>query len=377
MVFYINNIFKVFELKKALNSVNPNLSKIFLPFVLQNPEYFLKSYPIVKNYWCSNEIRRELLDKEGIKVPPIMILSVTPSCNLSCQGCFAFNIGNVNQDISSAKHSLRKEDWINFIDESNKLGVFSYLIAGGEPFMIPNLLDICKSYKNNLFLIFTNGTLINDSIFSELEKLVNTLLIVSLEGNDYLTDKRRGADTFNKAFSTINKLNEKNILSGVSVTITKDNYLYWMEEDNLQKLIDKDIKIAFFIEYIETEASPEKLYSLNLEQRKIFREKILYYKKNKNIFIIHSPGDEDAFGGCVSSGIGFAHINPYGDVTPCPVTNVSSHNIKTSSFKEALKSDFFVVIRENKKLLENNDSACSLALKVKELEQLKNRKFDS
>ncbi len=77
-----------------------------------------------KNYWCSNEIRRELLDKEGIKVPPIMILSVTPSCNLSCQGCFAFNIGNVNQDISSAKHSLRKEDWINFIDESNKLGVF-------------------------------------------------------------------------------------------------------------------------------------------------------------------------------------------------------------------------------------------------------------
>ncbi len=111
--------------------------------------------------------------------------------------------------------------------------------------MIPNLLDICKSYKNNLFLIFTNGTLINDSIFSELEKLVNTLLIVSLEGNDYLTDKRRGADTFNKAFSTINKLNEKNILSGVSVTITKDNYLYWMEEDNLQKLIDKDIKIAF------------------------------------------------------------------------------------------------------------------------------------
>jgi hypothetical protein len=42
-----------------------------------------------------------------------------------------------------------------------------------------------------------------------------------------------------------------------------------------------------------------------------------------------------------------------------------------------LKSDFFVAIRENKKLLENNDSACSLALKVKELEQLKNRKFDS
>jgi hypothetical protein len=52
-----------------------------------------------------------------------------------------------------------------------------------------------------------------------------------------------------------------------------------MEEDNLQKLIDKDIKIAFFIEYIETEASPEKLYSLNLEQRKIFREKYYIIKK--------------------------------------------------------------------------------------------------
>lgn len=377
MVFYIKDTFKVFELKKALNSVNPNLSRIFLPFVLQNPKYLLKSYPIVKNYWYSNEIRRELLDKEDIKAPPTMILSVTSKCNLSCQGCFASNLGNVNQDMVNNKPIMTKEDWIEFIHESNNLGVFAYLIAGGEPFMIPNLLDISKTYKNNLFLIFTNGTLINDSVLSNLEELVNTLLIVSLEGNDFLTDKRRGVDTFNKAFSTIKKLNEKKILSGVSVTITKDNYLYWMNDDNLQQLIDKGIKIAFFIEYIETDPNTEKIFSLNAEQREAFREKILYYKKNMEIFIIHSPGDEDAFGGCVSSGIGFAHINPYGDVTPCPVTNVSSHNIKTSSFKEALKSDFFKAIRENKNMLEDSDSACSLALKFLELEHLKNQHFNS
>jgi len=47
--------------------------------------------------------------------------------------------------------------------------------------------------------------------------------------------------------------------------------------------------------------------------------------------LIHSPGDEVLFGGCLSAGRGFAHVAPNGDLTPCPVSLLATHNLKISN----------------------------------------------
>jgi len=81
---------------------------------------------------------------------------------------------------------------------------------------------------------------------------------------------------------------------------------------------------------------------LKPEERREFRAQILKFRSTKPIFIIHSPGDEEYFGGCVSAGRGFAHITPAGDLTPCPVSNIATHNLTNSTLREGLASPIYI-----------------------------------
>ena len=110
---------------------------------------------------------------------------------------------------------------------------------------------------------------------------------------------------------------------------------------------------------------------LTKEQRLKFRKQILYYKENKQMFIIHSPGDEEMFGGCVSSGKGFAHINAFGDLTPCPVSDIATHNMRRTDLKAGLSSELFIQLRETGHILENSDGPCALFEHQEELEKLR------
>ncbi len=97
---------------------------------------------------------------------------------------------------------------------------------------------------------------------------------------------------------------------------------------------------------------------------------MLEVRNTKSIYLIHSPGDEEYFGGCVSAGRGFAHVTPGGDLTPCPVSNVATHNLKTSTLKDALASPLFEAIRKNEHLLETDGMPCALFSHPQELDEL-------
>jgi MoaA/NifB/PqqE/SkfB family radical SAM enzyme len=109
---------------------------------------------------------------------------------------------------------------------------------------------------------------------------------------------------------------------------------------------------------------------LTKEERVGFRNQILEYRTKKPIYIVHSPGDEEYFGGCVSAGKGFAHITPSGDLTPCPISNIATHNLATSTLREALASPLFKEIRQNEQLLETEGLPCALFAHPKEFEEL-------
>jgi MoaA/NifB/PqqE/SkfB family radical SAM enzyme len=109
---------------------------------------------------------------------------------------------------------------------------------------------------------------------------------------------------------------------------------------------------------------------LNAQERSELRRAMLSYRQQKPIYIVHSPGDEELFGGCVSAGRGFAHITPTGDLTPCPVTDVATHNLAKTSLRDGLASKLFEEIRQNADILETGDTPCALLAHRKELEEL-------
>jgi MoaA/NifB/PqqE/SkfB family radical SAM enzyme len=223
----------------------------------------------------------------------------------------------------------------------------------------------------------TNGTIINDEDYKKLKRYGNIAVIVSIEGGAEQTDTRRGRGVYEKAMNTSKHLNTVGVLNGISVTITKLNYRYWMNPEYIDHLISQGIRIGVFIEYIPTTPMPnngneqcDHSLILNPEERAIFREKMLQYRDTKQIYIVHSPGDEEFFGGCVSAGRGFAHVTPEGDLTPCPVSNIATHNLVISSFRDGLASPLFQKIRENDHLLETEGLPCALFAHPKEVDEL-------
>ncbi len=254
------------------------------------------------------------------------------------------------------------------------MGVFGFFLAGGEPFLLPRLIELCEQFKDRCFIIFTNGTAIKENDFECLKHLSNTAIIVSIEGKKEVTNLRRGQGVYQKATSTLRRLNEIGTPNGISATITRLNYKYWMNPKHIDSFIAQGVCAAVFIEYIPVMSAPETGINtensenmlieqndhglmLTKEERSEFRAQILRYRETKPIYIVHSPGDEEYFGGCVSAGRGFAHVTPAGDLTPCPVSNVATHNLTTATLREGFASLLFRKIRANEPLLENEEHA--------------------
>jgi len=352
-------------LNRTLKKVDPNMAKIFMPWILKHPKSIYTMIRLARAYKKSRRIRGEEFLK-GLKIPPFLILSITSSCNLKCTGCYAAATGTLCKN--SNTKSLNLEQWTKIIQEAKELGVFGFIIAGGEPFLMPNLLGLSEKFKDRLFLIFTNGTILGIQDIERLKRLRNTIIIVSVEGDQNLTDERRGQGVYEQAINTINDLDSIGVISGISATINRNNFRFWMDPKNIDDLISKGVRLAFLLEYIPVDNDIELM--LTSEESTEFRETVLNYRENKQIFLIHSPGDEEYMGGCVSAGRGFAHVTPSGDLTPCPVSNITTHNLTKSTLREGLKSELFKVIRENEHLLETKGSPCALFSHPKEVNDL-------
>jgi len=384
-------------LKDTLGKMNPNIGKKLISWVFQHPRYLKSFFPLYQAYTNAQQAR-EKESKNGLQVPSTLIISITPSCNLNCEGCYSSTAGNIKRHKSSetktpAKTPLIREQWQKVIKEAGELGIFVNIIAGGEPFLFPELIELCGEFEDQTFVIFTNGTALTEADYNLLKHSTNLAIIVSIEGSPESTNKRRGSGVYKKALNTIKSLNQIGVPTGISATITRMNFRYWMNPENIDNLIKQNIRILFLIEYIpqtplprlKTESTdhspkscldmtPSESYDHSLllkpEERREFRAQVLKFRSTKPIFIIHSPGDEKYLGGCVSAGRGFAHVTPAGDLTPCPVSNIATHNLTNSTLREGLASPLFREICKNEHLLETEGMPCALFAHPEEVSAL-------
>jgi MoaA/NifB/PqqE/SkfB family radical SAM enzyme len=359
---------RLFDLTRRIDGVDPQLAHVLVPWIVQHPRYLPSFLRLARTMGQSKRVRARALP-DGLRVPPFLVLSVTSKCNLRCLGCYAGAVGTVTN--APAQPSLDLREWYGIVDQAIGLGVMAFMIAGGEPFLLPGIVRLFRDHPDRLFLVFTNGTALQPSDYEILRECTNTVVIVSLEGDSELTDLRRGKGVYDKALGSLDRLREAGILTGMAVTIGSANVSYWSEPANIDALIAHCGPLAMFIEQIPT-GGCENGSVLTPEQRIRFRETVVQYRERATggAFIIHSPGDEESLGGCVSAGRGFAHVSPAGDVTACPVSALATHNLKTSNLREALASSLFSMIRDNAHLLETEGHPCGLSAHAEELEEM-------
>jgi len=245
------------------------------------------------------------------------------------------------------------------LEEGRELGVSTILLAGGEPLMRPELLETTRQLPELLFLLFTNGLLIDDPMVEELKRQRHVVPIISLDGNAEQTDARRGPDTYERLAQLMIKMRHRRIFFGTSLTLTRTNVATVLDRGHLLKLISTGCRVFFFIEYIPVEPDTDDLV-LTEDQQEKAGVLIERYKSELPALFSAFPRDEYTFGGCLAAGRGFVHINPQGDVEPCPFTPLSDASLKTLSLREALQSPFLKEVRGHLGELPKRGPGCLL-----------------
>ncbi len=343
---------KKYDYIELMNRSIVNLVKKALRISLTNPFYagfilrtigWQKKAAILRKYW----------ESKNVHVPPFMISSITRRCNLKCKGCYSNAFNN------SSFSEMSDEKYKSVIREASELGISIILIAGGEPFARSKLLDITKSFPKVIFPIFTNGLLINDETIKKLKKQRNVIPIISIEGFESETDNRRGKGVYKKTQVIMKKMKKDKIFFGISLTVTRDNFPLITSEDFIKEQVHMGCKVIFYVEYVPVEQDTESLV-ITQEQRKELETRLDQFSSEYRSLFISFPGDEAKFGGCLSSGRGFVHINPEGGLEPCPFAPYSDVNLKFFSLKEALQSEFLKKIRQSPEHLKETDCGCAL-----------------
>ncbi|MDP6081656.1 MAG: radical SAM protein, partial [Arenicellales bacterium] len=180
--------------------------------------------------------------RRGEYFPPFLYLSIVNSCNLRCQGCWA--------DVTAPQQAMDVESVDRVIREAKVLGNSFFGILGGEPFMHPELLTILARHPDAYFQVFTNGHFMTDEVAQQLRRLGNVTPLISIEGNEIISDERRGRDgVFNKTMQGLRKSVEHKLLTGVATSVCQTNFDDLVNGEWVDRLIDLGVMYVWFHTY--------------------------------------------------------------------------------------------------------------------------------
>lgn len=279
--------------------------------------------------------------------PNLLTISPTKKCNLKCEGCYA----------SSSSTESKILDWSilnrTIEDAYENMGMRFFVISGGEPLMYKSnnnsILDLVSRWKDCYFLMYTNGTLISESIAARIATLGNLTPAISIEGYEENTDRRRGLGVYNRIVQAKNYLLKYGVPFGLSVTATKDNIQLLLNEDFYDYYFnDWGASHMWIFQYIpigreystDLMITPEQRIQLFKKQQEILIEKKYFVADFWNSAMMSN--------GCISCGRpgGYFYINWDGNIMPCVfipyyVDNVFRIYESGKTLSDALFSSFF------------------------------------
>jgi len=284
------------------------------------------------------ERRLKNQNRFGVPIPRFCIFSVTWRCNLNCVGCYAKNY--------VFRGDLPLQEIRRVITESCDLGAFFFIIAGGEPLLMPGLIDVLAEIRDGLFFLFTNGTMLQAGHAEAIARAANILPIVSIEGVEQFTDRRRGEGTGRKVAEAMQTLRRAEVPFGLSTMATHPNVELVTSRRWFNTMWDAGARFAFLVDYIPFPRNYDASLVLTDEDRALKAEALKARGEEGRPLVMNFPPDEYADGGCQSAGLSFIHVNADGYVEPCPFSHYAADNVRNKPLVDILGSEFFCRLRD-------------------------------
>lgn len=255
-------------------------------------------------------------------------IEITETCNLRCIHCY-----EGNQHIGRAD-VLALEDWINVIDQLEKLKTKRLIIIGGEPCCNSMVSDVVSySAKKDMDVtLFTNGTLIDERLFHEIiAKRIKVKMSIYGPNSTVHDSVTRTPGSFERLTRSVKRLVEAGISVSAAVIIMKENEQFADETISFCKSIG--IKCSRYDVIREVFGGTQ---SAHIPTDKRVLEKVYFtkpnYKANRKQFINNLNKNSCLYGKLA--------IKENGDVIPCVFERDYVYgNVKENPIKDIIQSD--------------------------------------
>ena len=291
----------------------------------------------------SERLHRKMAEK---RIPLGGGIELTFRCNVRCAHCYI--------DHNDLQKELTYEEICAILDQAVEEGCLWLLITGGEPLVRKDFVDIYTYAKKKgmLITLFTNGTLIDESLADYLQdwrpfSVEITLYGITQETYEKVTGVR---GSFKRCMEGIHNLLERNIslkLKTMVMTLNKHE-LYDM------KKYAEDLELDFRYDPVlnpmlngsnkpaEVAITPEEVVELDVNDQKRleswqrFGEK--FWGPPTNFEYLYNCG----------AGISSFHVDPYGKMSVCILSREPSYDLRQGPFREGWY-ELFPQIRAEKR----------------------------
>ncbi|WP_458453228.1 radical SAM/SPASM domain-containing protein [Methanobrevibacter sp.] len=356
-----------FDLQEYLANGAEIIVKDAIRASLRNPKESLYLLKFSKHVKKATEIRQNF-KRKGHNIPIFLIASITSNCNLHCTGCYSRANNACNDEVP--ENQLTSDEWESVFTQAKDMGISFIVLAGGEPMLREDVIVKASAFPEILFPIFTNGTMIDKDYLDLFNKNRNLIPILSIEGDENVTDSRRGEGVYNALVNSMELMKKSDLIFGASLTFTRGNLDSIMSIEYIEKLREFGCKVIFFIEYVPVDEKTVNLAPSDAERELLLNEIARLRKEYNDMLFMSFPGDEKSSGGCLAAGRGFFHINSQGGAEPCPASPYSDINVRDASLLEVLDSKLFKSLRDGDILLDDHDGGCVLFEHKDEVEKL-------
>ncbi len=269
-----------------------------------------------------------------LRVPLSGSIDLTHRCNLGCIHCY---LGSGDGRKRTRPNEMTGEELFSIIDEVADAGCLFFLITGGEPLIREDFPRIYRHARERglLITVFTNGTLVSDTIAELFAELPPYCVEISLYGASAATYERITgvAGSYEKCISGITRLLDRGInvrIKTILMTVNSGEF------PQMEKMASRfGVKFRFdaaIFPRLNGDRTPLNLrvppeYAIDREFSSAERSRSWgeYYRRSAVL------PKSDRLYNCGAGVTGF-HIDPCGNLQPCLMATNYRHSLVKGGF---------------------------------------------
>lgn len=329
-------------IKHVFKTANPNCKRAIINNMVINEGIY------------GQQVRSRVTKEVGFDVPTLVVVSPTERCPLRCYGCYAAEHPNTKD--------LTFEVFDRLVMQAKEMGIYFFVITGGEPYIYDHMFDIFEKHSDVYFQTYTSAYTLAESDHPErLAKLGNVLPCISIEGFEEETDKRRGKGHYKRVLKAMARLKALGVPFGYSATVTRENNSVLLSDKLIDFYAAQGCSVGYYFQYMPIGRSPIFDLVPTPKQRMYRYERINELRSKKPLLLADFWCDGPLVGGCLAGGRRYLHVNSLGNVEPCVFAQAYDMNIYESSLLEVLRdSKLFRAIRKRQPYDDNLLRPCMI-----------------